>query len=315
MGTKRSMSEKIVGAIKEPGPVIVRFMRTFCRWMPDKTFLKIEHKLLLKERMNFDDPQTLNQKLQWMKLFNSDSIYTRLVDKYLVREYVTQKIGDKYLIPLIGVYDNSNEIDFDSLPSKFVLKANHGSGWNVVCTDKSNLNWEKVKKDLNKWLKMNYYWHDRERPYKNIVPRIVCEEFIKTEGDSPPMDYKLFCFDGIPEFFFIASDRGSNTKFDFFDMEWNRLPVKQHYPNSDYNFEPPKKWDEMVECAKKLSEGFPHVRVDFYIDSDENIIFGEMTLGHFGGVTPFEPKEYDKYFGQFMRLPLDNYQVDYAVNK
>lgn len=305
MVAKRSIQEKIIGAIKEPAPIIVRLMRSHCKWMSDKTFLKIEHRLLLREKLNFDIPQTLNQKLQWMKVYNTDPVYSILVDKYLVREYVAKKIGKKYLIPLIGVYNNADEIDFDSLPSKFVLKANHGSGWNVICSNKSRLDVEKERKKLNEWLKMNYYWQDRERPYRNIVPKIICEEFIKTEGIESPKDYKLFCFDGVPKFFFIASDRGRNTKFDFFDMEWNRLPVKQHYPNSKDSFQPPKRWDEMVECAKKLSEGFPHVRVDFYIDYDNNILFGEMTFGHFGGVTPFEPKEYDRYFGQFMRLPIE----------
>jgi hypothetical protein len=306
MKTKQNFTIKLLRAIKKPNRIIVRLMRSYCRWMSDETFLKIEHRLLLKEKLDFNNLETFNQKLQWLKINNTDPKFSMLVDKYLVRNYVAENIGERYLIPLLGVYDSADEIDISKLPPKFVLKANHGSAMNVICTDKSKLNWEEEKEKLNKWLTENYYWHDRERPYKNIVPKIICEEFIKANGNEPPMDYKIFCFNGVPQFFFIASDRGSNTKFDFFDMEWNRLPVKQYYPNSSYTFTPPEKWNEMVECAKKLSKGFTHVRVDFYIDSEDNLLFGEMTFGHFGGVTPFEPKAFDKYFGQFLELPLES---------
>ena len=162
-----------------------------------------------------------------------------------------------------------------------------------------------IRKVLNDGMKRNYYFTHREWGYKHIKPRIICEQLIRTNDKNPPRDYKLFCFDGEPKFFYVASDRGRGTKFDFFDMEWNKYPVMQRYPNSDYVITRPKKWDEMVECARKLSKGLLHVRVDFYVDSEDNIFVGELTLCHLGAFEKFKPAEYDKYFGQFLNLPSE----------
>lgn len=306
MVEKKNIIKKMRSYLAHPSQIVGWLIRKGCfNWLPDQAFLKLEHRVFLGDKLDLKNPQTFNEKLQWLKLYNKDIKYSMMVDKYLVRQYVADVIGDQYLIPLIGAYDNANQIDFSSLPNKFVLKANHGSGWNVVCLDKEKLNWGEEKAKLNRWLKSSYFKKDREYPYKNIIPKIVCEEFIKTDGDAQPNDYKIFCFDGEPKFFFIASDRGVDTKFDFFDMDWKRYPVRQFYPNSNYEFVRPQKWDEMVECAKKLSNGFPHVRVDFYVDSKNNIYFGELTFCHFGGVTKFEPEEFDDYFGGFINLPID----------
>jgi hypothetical protein len=251
MVKQNNIIERMISYLSHPSKIVGWFIGKGCfNWLPDQAFLKLEHRIFLGRKLDLRNPQTFNEKLQWLKLYNKDQKYSMMVDKYMVRQYVADAIGDQYLVPLIGVYDNANQIDFNSLPNKFVLKANHGSGWNIICFDKNKLNWEKEKVKLNKWLKKNYFKRDREYPYKNIVPKIICEEFIKINDNVLPKDYKIFCFNGQPKFFSIVSDRGIDTKCDFFNMEWKRYPVRGRYPNSNYKFERPQKWDEIVECAK-----------------------------------------------------------------
>lgn len=255
------------------------------------------------KKLNLDTPKTYNEKLQWLKLNDRNPLYTRLVDKYEVRKHVAALIGEQYLVPIEGVYNNFDEIDFSKLPKRFVLKCTHDSGGLVVCTDKNCLDLSIARRKINSCLKKNYYHHGREWPYKHVKPRIICEHFIETHDGNPPRDYKIFCFNGEPKFLFVASDRGRGTKFDFFDMNWNKYPLKQHYPNSDYIIEKPKQWDDMIRCARILSKGFPHVRVDFYIDVNERVLFSELTFSHFSGGEKFEPDYYDEYFGRYLTLP------------
>ena len=253
--------------------------------------------------LNLDNPETYNEKIQWLKLNWHDPRIIKCSDKYAVRKYVKSK-GLEYLLnDMIGIYDSVEEIPFNTLPDKFVLKAVHGSGWNVICENKKSLDWENKKIELHRWMKDNYYYHRYEWGYLYIKPRIICEKYIETSGGGSLLDYKIFCFNGEPRFLFVATDRNTGqTKFDFYTCEWEHIPVKNHYPNSGLLLPKPKELQEMLSLAKILAADFPHVRVDFYIESGK-LIFGEMTFYHFSGTHKFEPAEYDYAFGKYFDLP------------
>lgn len=272
----------------------------------DEVAVKIMYRMRMGKILNLRQPTTFNEKLLWLMLFDRNSEYTNMVDKYEAKKIILEKLGEKgskYIIPTIGIYNSFDEIDLDTLPNRFVLKATHDSGSVFLCKDKATFDFETTGRMLEKSLKKNYYWEFREWPYKNIKPRIICEEMLETEDNEAPKDYKIFCMDGIPEFFFIVHDRGKGTKFDFLDMDWRKMPVAQHYPNSNYVLNKPEKWDEIIECAKKLSRGIPHVRIDFFIDKFGNPYVGELTFTHFSGLVPFEPAQYDYIFGDMITLP------------
>ena len=274
------------------------------RIIPDENYIRLLYRLNMNKKLNLLNPSTFNEKLQWLKLHDRNPLYTSYVDKYEVREFIEKTIGKECLVPLLGVYDEVEDVDFSILPDQFVLKPTHTSGNVIICRDKTKLDLIETKKTLIKWLKREYFWYQREWPYKNIKPRIICEELIKTNDGKPPKDYKIFCFNGEPKFVFVASDRGIDTKFDFFDIDWNRQSLKQHYPNSDYIIEKPRQWEKMLELAKILSQGIPHVRVDFYIDSSESIYFGELTFYHMSGLHAFTPESYDYLLGSWIDLSL-----------
>lgn len=271
----------------------------------DIDFIKNKFKKKLNREVNLEDPQTFNEKIQWLKLNWYDKLAIKCSDKYEVRDYVRKKIGDKYLNKLYGVYDNLDELEIDSLPDKFVLKATHGSGYNIICHNKNNLNWEKAYKKMDIWMSTNYYWHTREWVYKDIKPRIISEKFIEADDAPPLKDYKFFCFNGEPKLVFVCKNRGINTTFDFYDMDWNYLNIKNHYPNSGVPIKKPKKFEKMKELAGELASEFPHVRVDFYYENNK-IIFGELTFFHFSGFEPFEPEGIDKKIGSWLHLPMNN---------
>jgi hypothetical protein len=287
-----------------PGLIILKFNDWgWLNWLPDKLLLKLIYRVRIGRKLNLKRPTTLNEKLNWLKLYDRDPAYTDLVDKYEVRNHVKRLIGEEYLVKLLGVYDSFDEIDFKKLPNKFAIKCTHDSGGVFICTDKANFNIDKTRKEIDRRLKKNFFFHGREWPYKNIKPRIICEELIEAQDGNLPRDYKIFCFNGKPGFFYVISDRGRTAKLDCFDMEWNRYPLRQHYPNSNYDIKKPKNWDDMIRCTQILSEGFPHVRVDFYIDANEKVLFGELTLLHFSGCEKFIPDSYDEFFGKMLVLP------------
>jgi hypothetical protein len=223
-----------------------------------------------------------------------------MADKYEVREYITEKIGGDYLIPLLGVWDNPDDIDFKNLPNQFVLKCTHNSGGIFICKDKNKLDIKKVKRNLHKYLKYNYYWGNREWLYKDLKPRIIAEQYMVDESGIELKDYKFFCFNGEVKSMFVATNRGIDTRFDFFDLEFNHMPFIQYYPNADKIINKPKGFDEMVKLANILSKGILHVRVDFY-DVGGKIYFGELTFFHFSGWRKFEPSYYDELFGSWLK--------------
>lgn len=268
----------------------------------DKTHITLKYRLSMGHAMNWENPQTFTEKLNWLKLYDHDPRYPGIVDKWEVMNFVKARIGEDYCVKKFGVWEHFADIDFDTLPEQFVLKCTHDSGGVVICKDKANFDKEAARKKLESALKKNYYWLSREWPYKEIHPRILAEEYLEDCDQGGLPDYKFFCFDGEPQFLFVATGRAEgDTRFDFFDREFQWLPVKQHYPNANKPPEKPQCFDEMLELARKLSVGFKHVRVDFF-QVGGKVYFGEMTLTHFAGYHPYEPECYDKIFGSYLHL-------------
>ncbi|WP_163182666.1 ATP-grasp fold amidoligase family protein [Neobacillus sedimentimangrovi] len=257
------------------------------------------------KKLNLVNPQTFNEKIQWLKLYDRNPSYTRLVDKYEVKSFVKEKIGSKYVVPTYGCWDSFEEIDFDKLPQQFVLKCTHDSGGLVICKDKQKMDLNKAKEKINKSLKRKFYLYGREWVYKDVKPRIIAEKYLVDESGDQLKDYKFFCANGKPVLMYVASDRMIDTKFDFFDVKtFKHIPVKNgHEMAGEKSLTKPKYYEEMVELATILSENIPFVRVDFY-ESEDSVFFGEMTFYHMCGFAPFEPKKYDYQFGQLIDLNL-----------
>ena len=272
--------------------------------MPDKEYLKLAFRKTMGEPLDLDDPKTFNQKVQWLMLYDRRPEYTRMVDKYEAKAFFTERIGAQYVIPTIGVWDRFEDIDFDKLPDRFVLKATHDSGSVVICSSKSDFDVEAARNKLNASLKCNYYLANREWPYKNIKPRILAEEYLDVLDDAGLLEYKLFCFDGEPKLILLCKGKAHSDgrTNDYFDMDYQHIPVSVAFPNAKGPFEKPKELDELAEIARKLSVGIPQVRVDTYV-ADGKIYIGEMTLYHEGGKCKFQPKTYDAEFGKLIKLP------------
>ena len=275
--------------------------------MPDEKYLKKLFRISMGKELNLEHPVTFNEKLQWLKLYDRQPEYTKLVDKYEVKKIVAGLIGEEYVIPTYGVWERFDDIDFDRLPEQFVLKCTHDSGGLYICKSKKQFDKTAAKKKIETALKRNYFWTGREWPYKNVKPRIIAEQYMEDSKYHELRDYKFFCFNGTVKALFIASDRqtpGKETKFDFFDEQFNSLPFKQGHPNSAILPEKPVNFDKMKRIAEKLSTNIPHVRIDLYEVNDQ-ILFGEMTFSHYSGFVRFEPEEWDEIFGSWIDLPND----------
>ena len=267
-------------------------------------FLKRHYRFDMKKELNLENPVTYTEKLQWLKLYDHRPEYTTMVDKYEVKKYVAEKIGEEYVFPLLGVWEKVEDIDFASLPERFVLKTTHDSGGIVICKDKSKLDIAKAKKKLGYFMKRNYYNCNREWPYKNVKHRIIAEEYMEDSKCGELRDYKFFTFGGEPKVLYIAQGRGKGepTVADFFDMDFNHLPFTIDHDMAEVTPEKPQCFDEMKELAAKLSAETPQLRVDFY-EVDGRVYFGEMTFFHCSGLAPFHPEEWDKTFGDWVKLP------------
>ena len=272
--------------------------------MPADAFLKRMYKINMGKELNLTDPINYTEKLQWLKLYDHRPEYTTMVDKYEVKKYVADRIGKQYVIPLLGVWDSADEIDFDVLPDRFVLKTTHDSGALVICKDKSKLDVKAAKKRLNHFLGRRYYDCNREWPYKNVKPRIIAEQYMEDSTHKELRDYKFFTFGGVPKVLYIAQGRGRGepTVADFFDMNFNHLPFTIDHDMADVPPEKPACFEEMKRLAAILSEGTPQLRVDFY-EVDGKVYFGEMTFFHCSGMEAFHPEEWDKTFGDWVELP------------
>lgn len=299
------MSKSIKNFLDNPGLLFISLgHRGWFHWMDDETYLKIAYRIKMGKKLNLNPPVTFNEKLQWLKLHDRKPEYTTMVDKYEVKKWVADKIGGGYVIPTLGVWDSFDEIDFDKLPDQFVLKCTHDSGGLVICRDKTKFDKFAAHKKIEKCLKHSFFWGQREWPYKNVKPRIIAEQYMEDSVTKDLRDYKFFSFDGEVKAMFIATERGTKeeTKFDFFDEDFNHLPFTNGHPNAEMCPQKPKCFEEMKQLAAQLSKGIPEVRVDLY-EVDGRIYFGEMTFFHWSGLVPFEPNKWDYKFGEWVKLP------------
>lgn len=267
---------KIISYIVEPKKIILYLMnKNYLSFIPDKTFLKMKYKLMMGTKLDLENPKTFNEKLQWLKLHDRNPEYTKLVDKYEAKEYVANTIGKEYIIPTLGVWDKFDDIDFDALPNEFVLKPTHTSGNVFICKDKSKIDYKKLKKQVNKWLKRDYYRIHREWPYKNVKPRIIAEEYMENKDHTSIKDYKFYCFNGQADYVMICTGRETgHPKFYFYNKEWNFM---RNMSNDGMKLEgkleeKPIGIEKMFEIAEKLSQGIKFVRMDLY-NVNEKIYF------------------------------------------
>lgn len=253
--------------------------------------------------IDWNQPTTFNEKLHWIMRYDRRPIMTQRADKYAVRQFVADRGLERILNPLYGVWERPEDIRFETLPGTWAMKVNHGSGQNMFRRDTAlPPNTERIRRQLAVWMKRSEYWRSREWAYKNIPPRIICEALLSDENGQAPRDYKFFCFGGTPRFVQVDSDRFSDHRRDFFDLDWKPLPFSLGFPSSGLTIEPPEALADMTGYARLLSRKFPFVRVDFYA-MKERVVFGEMTWYPGGGLSRFTPEEYDRVCGEMIVLP------------
>lgn len=273
------------------------------KWIPDKIYLKAVFRAETGYPLNLENPKTYNEKLQWIKLYDRREDYIQLADKLLVRSFVSKRIGDQYLIPMIGAYNCAEDIPWEELPDRFVLKCNHGSGYNIICKQKDKLNFHEAEKKLSKWLRTNAYWGAREWCYKDIKPCILCEQFLETDDGNTPDDYKFMCFNGVPRLIQVHHDRYGNHTLSYYTPDWKKTNLKRiDATQSDQTAKKPEKLDEMLKIASNLSRDMYYARVDLYYTKGM-IYFGEITLYPTGGFSTFASYEDDLLLGSFIELP------------
>lgn len=285
--------------------------RTLLRLIPDKIYIQMQYFYHFHRFANLKNPQTFNEKLNWLKLHDRNPLYTTLVDKYTVKKWVADKIGEKHIIPTLGMWKKAEDIDFDKLPDQFVLKCNHSSGGSVViCRDKSQLDKVTVIAKLSRQLQNNNYWYGREWPYKNIKPCIIAEKYMEDGTTRELRDYKFFCFNGKTKFILLGSNRfgKDGLKITFYDPTWQKMPFARTNHPTDNVVEKPEQFPLMLKLAEQLSEGMPFARIDFYL-ADGQIYFGEITLYPASGQEGFQPAQWDYIIGSWLTLPgVKNYE-------
>ncbi len=275
----------------------------FLAFLPDKAAVKLLYRLRTGRKLELENPTRYNEKLQWIKLYDRNPIYTKMADKYLVRDYISEKIGDEYLIPLLGKWDRAEDIDFSSLPEQFVLKCNHDSGSVVICRDRAAFDEEAARKKLKACLKKNGFRHGREWPYKDVPPCIIAEKCMTDESGCELGDYKILCFGGVPRLVQIHRGRfrGGHTQ-NYYDTDMNPLDIYQGVPLAEAPEKKPEFLDEMLRLSAVLSEGIPHVRVDWY-HVNGHLYFGELTFFDASGFDDFEPDKWNETLGSWIELP------------
>lgn len=272
----------------------------------DRMFLKITYRLLTGKKLNIDNPKTFNEKIQWLKLYDRKPEYTILADKYEVKKYLAEIIGNQYLIPTYGVWEKFCDIDFSMLPDKFVLKCTHDSGGVVIVRNKEELDFKKIKHKFEKSLKRNFYWNGREWPYKNIKPRIIAEKYLEYEGHAVPEDYKIYCFNGEPRYIAVFHNRFDNSKIlseTVYDTQWRfqNISLDNHFAICNEVSEKPECLEELLDICRRICAGYSQLRVDFYI-IENRIYFGEITFYTAGGFQPMIPEKMDEILGGFINL-------------
>lgn len=276
--------------------------RDKCHFVPDKLHISILYHAYIGRKINWHHPGGFNEKLQWLKLHDHNPLYTKLVDKVEVKTWVAKRIGWEHIVPTLGVWDSFDQIDFNALPDRFVLKCTHDSGGLAICRDRATFDMDAAKEKIESSLLRNFYWSGREWPYKNVKPRIIAEEYLAA-GTSGVTDYKLLCFGGRARCAFTCTGRDeADLRVDFFDLEWNHLPFTRHYPNADIPPAVPVRLNEMIALSERLAESIPFVRVDYY-EIAGKLYFGEMTFYPGSGFEEFDPEEWDERLGSWLELP------------
>ena len=277
--------------------------RTIARLLPDKIYLGIKFRSRFGYWMDWNNPKTFSEKLQWLKVYDRHPEYTKMVDKLAAKEYVASVVGEEFIIPTLAVYDSADEIDFENLPDQFVLKCTHDSGGLVVCKDNSKFDRDAARRKLRKCLKRSYVIQNREYPYKNVTRRIIAEKYIEDESGYELKDYKFFCFSGAPRLIQLDFDRFSDHKKNLFSLDWELLPFSFNYPrHPECIFPKPIGLEKMIELAKVLSKNIPFVRIDLY-NNNGKIYFGEITFFPASGLGKFQPVEWDDKLGEWIKLP------------
>ena len=280
----------------------------FLNQISDEAYLRMLWQRKFHKKLNLNNPETFNEKLQWLKLYDRKPAYTTMVDKYEAKKYVAARVGEEYIIPTLGVWDRFEEIDFDSLPDQFVLKCTHDSGGLAICRDKSKFDKEKARKKIERSLRRNYYWSSREWPYKNVKPRIIAEQYMEDGTGLPGLtDYKFFCFGGEPKLLYVSQglENHATACISFFDLEGKKMPFyRKDYRPVEGELTLPENFSEMREQARELAKNVaaPFVRIDLYAINGETK-FSEITFSPCGGMLPFEPAEWDKTLGDWIQLP------------
>ncbi len=298
------MNPKIKKALKNPYYACELILNKLAPFVSDEHFVKWKYYLNFHKKLDLENPQTFNEKLQWLKLYDRHEERTKMVDKYEAKNYVASIIGEEYIIPTYGVYEHFNEIDFDIMPHQFVIKCTHNSGGLYICKDKNNFNYNKVGKQIEKWLAKNPFWGNREYPYKNVKPRIIVEKYIEEEGESAPNDYKVLCFGGVAKLIEVHHGRFSEQHTqDFFDRDWHQTEVSQGGKDtrSVVPMEKPPCLNEMIEKSEILAKGMRHVRIDWYIIKG-HLYFGEITFYDGSGLEAFSTYEDDLLLGSWIDI-------------
>ena len=297
---------KIIKYMKHPSNILLYLMNeNFFKWIPDKKYIKIKYKLEMNKKLNLQNSQTFNEKLQWLKLYDRNPAYTKMVDKYEAKKYVADIIGKEYIIPTLGVWENFGDIDFSKLPNQFVLKCTHDSGGLVICRDKSKLNMKDARRKINKSLKRNYFYSGREWPYKNVKPRIIVEKYMVDESKTELKDYKIFNFNGIPQFVQVDFNRFKDHQRKLYSINWKELDFNFVYPiNKKVKINRPENLKKILELAKKIAKDHPFLRTDFYVINDK-IYFGEITFFPEAGFGKFVPEKWDRKLGDMLELPKE----------
>lgn len=280
----------------------------FLNFVPDSVYLKWMFKAETGFRLDLRNPQTFNEKLQWLKIHDRNPLYTLLADKAAVRGYIEKLLGEQYLIPVLGIWESADDIDFGKLPDEFVLKCSHDSNSVIICRDKSNFDIDEARKKIKRRLKRNAYWGGREWPYKNISPRVIAEKYMYDENQHELTDYKFFCFGGKAEFLYVSTglENHETAAISFFDLDWKRLPFRREdYKEYSGNVPKPVNFEKMIRIADYLSSetGAPFVRVDLY-EISEKVYFSEFTFTPCCGMMPFYPPEWDMIIGSMLKLPI-----------
>lgn len=291
---------KLTMFFKNPKLLLFSLMAKTSHLWPDKLYVRLLYWIHVGGGINYSKPATFNQKMNWSKIYDRNPLYTELADKYKVKQYVKDRLGEKAVVPCYGVWKCFDNIDFANLPARFVLKCTHDSSGAIICRDKGTFDYDGAKKRVNRSLATNYYWTLREWPYKNIPHRIIADEFLDDGSGHELQDYKFWCFNGEPRVMYITN-KGKHVYENFYDMDFRPLDINHGFERRQPEYLRPAGFELMKEYAAKLSEGMPFVRIDFF-EVNGHVYFGEFTFYDWAGLKPFKTLEWDKEIGRWIKL-------------